>query len=757
MINLFEVGATIDLNTKNFEKGIKNALGDAGKLDKAILGIESASKLALASIGAFTAGIVALGVSVGKIGLEYNKEIESVTTDFEVMLGSVEDGVNKVEELKKMASSTPFELPQLAQNTKTLLAFNIASDDTGRILRQLGDISLGNAEKLDSLTRAYGKMNASQKVSLEDINIMIDAGFNPLLLVAEKTGETMTELYDRISKGKVSVNEITQAFDKATGVGGQFYQGMEKASKTTQGLLSTLQDNSNALFGSLVEPISEVLKTDVLPALIDGIAELQQYLEDNPQALEDVAKGLKDLSTEGIEIVLDGVKWFIDNADDLGTKLIDLASNIGIVATSLKLIVGILSGNIVGAVIGGVGLLGSLVVKIGNYFNSTSEEAEEFNKKIEFALENEKKFMEYNNANLDTPYKQNVIDFYDKYFINTDKEKKVLKETNDLESAINEKLAIKLYAKNQEKNEQLLEMQRMLELKKAKAKEIIQTAQLVEKMKELKEVKDLLKENPNIKLPTLQETEFKITIPDVDALINNLFTDIPQIDLSYIFNDIENIADKTTKEQIEADKNAKRLQWEGQQRWAELQNFLVDKNEETADNIVVGTKKQASAWDKYLDSLKISWEEVALSMAKSVESGFTDIIGGFSDVGEALIMGEDAWKAFGDSALRSIGGVLKALGDQLTAMSVTKLLMGDLVSSGLALAGATTAYVASGALNAIATPVKPVPETVEKPVVKESNNYATSQPVILELDGDVLGSFIYNENARRTKQIGVNV
>lgn len=234
--------------------------------DKLKKGLSTAAKVATGVLTTVASGVVALG----KIGLEYNAQIESYTTDFEVMMGDAEAAARKVEELKEMGAKTPFELGDLASATKTLLAFNVSADDSTGVLQRLGDISLGNVQKLESLTRAYGKMNASQKVTLEDINMMIDAGFNPLLLIAENTGETMEEVYDRISKGGVAFEEISVAINQATSEGGQFYQGMDKASQTTQGLISTLKDAAQSKIGELFSDISEKIK-ELLPNVISFV------------------------------------------------------------------------------------------------------------------------------------------------------------------------------------------------------------------------------------------------------------------------------------------------------------------------------------------------------------------------------------------------------------------------------------------------------------------------------------------------------
>ena len=197
--------------------------------------------------------------NVVKSGLEYNASMQSYLTNFRVMLGSEEQAAAKLAEIRKMAASTPFSLDDLTSGTQTLLQFGIAVDDTTGVLQQLGDISLGNADKLQTLVRAYGKMSSAQKVTLENVTMMIDAGFNPLNQICSATGESMADLYKRISDGKVSFAELESAVASATSQGGQFYNGMLEASQTFSGRMSTLKDNVSALTGELTGGLFEAL------------------------------------------------------------------------------------------------------------------------------------------------------------------------------------------------------------------------------------------------------------------------------------------------------------------------------------------------------------------------------------------------------------------------------------------------------------------------------------------------------------------
>ena len=222
---------------------------------------------------------------VVKSGVDYNATMDSYLTNFKVMLGSEEAAATKLSEIRKMAASTPFSLDDLTSGTQTLLQFGIAADDTTGVLQRLGDISLGNAEKLQTLTRAYGKMSSAQKVTLENVNMMIDAGFNPLNQICDATGESMSDLYKRISDGKVSFSELEAAVEAATSQGGQFYNGMLEASQTFSGRMSTLKDNVSALTGELTSGLFAALGdlvvklNEVVVSFLDSDEKMAQLKE----------------------------------------------------------------------------------------------------------------------------------------------------------------------------------------------------------------------------------------------------------------------------------------------------------------------------------------------------------------------------------------------------------------------------------------------------------------------------------------------
>ena len=214
-------------------------------------------------------------------GLEYNQAMEGYITNFTTMLGGSSEAANSmVGSLQKLAAATPLAMSDLAGGAQTLLAFGVASDDVSGTLQRLGDISLGNADKMQSLARAYGKATAQGKLTGETVQMMIDAGWNPLIDICDQTGESMEDVQKRMAAGSISAEELTQAVNHATDAGGKFAGGMEAASKTVAGLTSTLQDNVNAMLGELMQPVSDAMLSTLLPTAIDAIDQLTTAFED---------------------------------------------------------------------------------------------------------------------------------------------------------------------------------------------------------------------------------------------------------------------------------------------------------------------------------------------------------------------------------------------------------------------------------------------------------------------------------------------
>ncbi len=304
--------------------GFSNGINKLGSIAKT--GLKTLAAGVGAVTGAMGAGIVA--------GMKYNADMQNYMANFETMLGSAEAATDHVNQLKEFAAKTPFEMSDLANASKTLLAFGTDADSVMPIMQQLGDISLGNKDKFNSLALVYGQVSSQGKLMGQDLLQMINAGFNPLQEISKHTGESMADLKDKMSKGQIGVEELNQALQWATEEGGQFSGGMEKASETMDGLISTLKDNAMSLLGEVVQPISDEMTNTLLPAAIDAMDQLSAaFQEDGMEGLIDagadilanLVTGFVEALPSVIETALTFITTFVDALNENMPQLIEAA------------------------------------------------------------------------------------------------------------------------------------------------------------------------------------------------------------------------------------------------------------------------------------------------------------------------------------------------------------------------------------------------------------------------------------------------
>ena len=306
--------------------------------------------------------VAALGL--GKIakdfasaGISFNASIEQYQTSFEVMTGSAEKAAQITQQLKQIAANTPFELPQLADTTQLLMNYGFTADDAMKKMQMLGDISQGSADKMTRIATAYGQMSSAGKVSLEDVKQMIEAGFNPLQEISKSTGESMASLYDRISDGSLSVDEITASMERSTSAGGKYFQSMDKQSQTLNGKISTLKDTFNEFAGKAMQGLSDVLSNTVIPALT-GV------LSHSDEIMAVLNALLPVIVAVGSAFASWKIVYFIQ----------DIPKMIGSVKTAILGVNAALAANPVGAEVAAI----SALVAVFLYLWNTSEEFRQF-------------------------------------------------------------------------------------------------------------------------------------------------------------------------------------------------------------------------------------------------------------------------------------------------------------------------------------------------------------------------------------------
>ena len=245
LFNLTQEQANARLSVKKLRDEYELYKNDGKQVVETNEGIAISWKKALAVIGG--AGVLK---ALGSEMIRVRGEFQSMQTAIETMVGKDMAG-QLIPQIKELAKISPLTMSDMVGAEKMMLGFNIQAEDTIKYLKAISDISMGESSKFNSLTLAFSQMSAAGKLMGQDLNQMINAGFNPLQIISEKTGKSIATLKDEMSKGAVSAEMVQQAFIDATSAGGKFYNMSENASKTINGQLSMMQDALDSVFNEL--------------------------------------------------------------------------------------------------------------------------------------------------------------------------------------------------------------------------------------------------------------------------------------------------------------------------------------------------------------------------------------------------------------------------------------------------------------------------------------------------------------------------
>jgi tape measure domain-containing protein len=275
-----ETKLQIVIDAQNRTQGTFNAL--KGNLDDlrrqhegltdAMRGVGAAGAAAFTGLAFLTKGVIAAGAT-----------FEQTQIAFETMLGSAETAQNTLRELSRFAAKTPFELGQLEEASKRLLAYGMTADDLIPTLRMLGDISAGvGMDKLPQLILAFGQVKAATKLTGMELRQFSEAGVPLLGTLAEQLGKTEGEILEMVSAGQIGFEEVRKALASLTGEGGRFFNLMERQSGSLGGLWSNLKDQISLTARVLGEELLPYLKP-VVEQLIAITGTVRTFVTENPQ------------------------------------------------------------------------------------------------------------------------------------------------------------------------------------------------------------------------------------------------------------------------------------------------------------------------------------------------------------------------------------------------------------------------------------------------------------------------------------------
>ena len=209
------------------------------------------------------AGGIGLKEFLGQM-IQIRGEFENIETSLGVLLGGDKEKLTELmSEMKEYALISPLTTKDMASALQMMIGFGIQAEDAITYLKALGDISMGNTVHFNSLALAFSQMSAAGKLMGQDLNQMINAGFNPLQQISEKTGKSIGELKDEMSKGAISAQMVQQAFIDATSAGGKFYGMAAEGAKTINGQISMLQESVDNMFNDMGQASEGIILSSI--------------------------------------------------------------------------------------------------------------------------------------------------------------------------------------------------------------------------------------------------------------------------------------------------------------------------------------------------------------------------------------------------------------------------------------------------------------------------------------------------------------
>lgn len=257
----------LKLDTSAFTGAMGNATG-------AVRGLAGAANSTAGAIAKLAAPLAALagGFSAFKI-LEKAADMESLKVSFETVLGSAEAADSMLKKITATAAATPYGIEELAQASRRLLA---VTDRNALVptLRMIGDLASAAQVPIADLASMYAKIKGSDKIQGEDFEQLSNALPGSLqAFVKVLKVDSVAAVRKLGEEGRITGAALDQVFINLTTKGGMAFDGMNKQSQTTKGLLSTLSDAVSSLMVAIGTPVNDFLK----PIIADNTARLEIF------------------------------------------------------------------------------------------------------------------------------------------------------------------------------------------------------------------------------------------------------------------------------------------------------------------------------------------------------------------------------------------------------------------------------------------------------------------------------------------------
>lgn len=193
----------------------------------------------------------------------YGQQEQFLTSLKTMFHGNADEAKFLNEQLKSFAKATPFELTEIQDATKMMIAYGSTSGSVVKEMEMLGDISSGVGAPLKDIAYLYGTLRTQGRAFSKDIYQFTGRGIPIIKELAKQFNVSESAVMGLVEKGKVGFPEVEKALKSMTETGGQFSGMMNEQSKTLNGQLSNLGDSWEQLKVNIASSQTGILKSTV--------------------------------------------------------------------------------------------------------------------------------------------------------------------------------------------------------------------------------------------------------------------------------------------------------------------------------------------------------------------------------------------------------------------------------------------------------------------------------------------------------------
>lgn len=278
-----------------FKKTMLGAVNDTKKLDTGMNKLNSTiNKVGVGMATYFGGAAVA---RFGSAVLDSLKNYEYFSTSIRTLMYGDKAAAKALEgQLVKLAATSPFNLTDVQESSKQLLAYDFAAGSIVQNMKMLGDVSSGVGAPLTDIVYLYGTLKTQGRAYTKDIMQFTSRGIPIIRELAKQFGVTEGEVQKLVEAGKVGFPQVERAFQNMTSSGGQFFNMMNEQSKTVGGQLSNLADTWEQLKVSIGKSQTGIIASTTNWAS-QFVSKLQMVIENSNKMDEAFSKfGAKNYS-----------------------------------------------------------------------------------------------------------------------------------------------------------------------------------------------------------------------------------------------------------------------------------------------------------------------------------------------------------------------------------------------------------------------------------------------------------------------------